>query len=95
MAHVASEVQRDVDRLLDSLITAWEGLPRVAREIDQWDLIEQIDYVEEWAPKESQAIHLRQMMALPDVTEAQRRRYEQLEQLMQKNRPILERLRAS
>lgn len=95
MAQVATDVQRKVDRLLNDLLVAWEDLPKVAREIDQWDLIEQIDYVEEWAPKEDQAARLRRLIALPDVTKEQRQRYERLGHLMQTNRPILERLRAS
>lgn len=95
MAQVASDVQRKIDHLLDRLVEAWQGLPRAAAEIDQWDLIEQIEYVEEWTPKEDQAIRLRQLIASPDATEEQRTRYEQLERLMRMNRPMLERLRAS
>lgn len=95
MAQVAVDVQRKVDRLLDDLLAAWEALPTVEREIDQWDLIDQIDYVEEWAPKEDQADRLRQLMASPGVTEEQRQRYEHLQRLMWTNRPILERLQAS
>jgi hypothetical protein len=95
MAQVTAEVQRDIDRLLDHLLEAWQELPQVAREIDEWDLIEHIDYLVEWAPEDSQAFHLRQLMERHGATEAQHRRYEQLERLMRANRPILERLRAS
>jgi hypothetical protein len=95
MAHVATEVQREIDRLLDDLFVAWQGLSQAAMDIDQWDLIEQIDYVEEWAPKESQAIHLRRLMESPEATREQHQRYEQLKRLLRTNRPILEQLRAS
>lgn len=95
MAQVATDVQQRIDWLLDHLTEAWRGLPRAEREIDQWDLIEQIDYVEEWTPKEDLATRLRHLMASPEATGEQRSRYQRLERLMQKNRPILDRLRAS
>ena len=95
MAQVRTDVREQVDRFLDRLFTAWEELPRVAREIDGWDLIEQLDYIEEWGPKEDKLLRLRGLMASPEVTDEQKQRYERLERLVQANRPILERLRAS
>ncbi|HEX5585286.1 hypothetical protein [Gaiella sp.] len=95
MARVKSDVQRTIDRWLDYLLEAWQNLPKVEREIDNWDLIEQIDYVEEWTPKLDVANHLAELVASSEVTNEQRERYEQLQELMRRNRPILERLRAS
>ena len=95
MAQVAADVQRTIDHWLDYLLEAWQNLPHVEEVIDQWDLVKQIEYVEEWAPKLEVANHLAQLIASPDATREQRWRYEQLQQVMRVNRPILDRLRAS
>jgi hypothetical protein len=95
VAQVKSDVQLAIDQWLDYLTEAWRGLPQAALDIDQWDLIEQIDYVEEWTPKEEVAVQLRRLIASPEATEEQRARYRQLDQLMREHRPILDRLRAS
>ncbi len=95
MAQVVTEVQQRIDWLLDYLTEAWRGLPHAAQDIDQWDLIEQIDYVEEWTPKQDLGAQLRRLMDSPEATEEQRARYQHLEKLMRQHRPILERLRAS
>ena len=94
MAQVKTGVQQTIDEWLDYLTEAWQALPGVASEIDRWNLIDQIDYVEEWAPKEEVATQLRQLIALPEATEEQRRRYAQLDHLMRTNRPVLEQIRA-
>jgi hypothetical protein len=95
VAQVTTDVQRTIDAWLEYLTEAWRGLPTAAREIDRWDLLEQIDYVEEWTPKEEVAAKLRQLITSPEATGDQRARFRQLERLMRENRPILERLRAS
>jgi len=95
MAQVTSDVRQTIDQWLDYLTKAWEELPRAARDIDQWDLIEQIDYIEEWTPKEEVAAQLRSLVTSSGATDDQRQRFEQLDNLMRENRPILERLRAS
>lgn len=95
MAQVAVSTEQKIDRLLDDLTSAWEDLPRVAKQIDQWDLIEQIDYIEEWAVREDQAARLRRLIDSPAATPEQCQRYARLAHLMGVNRPILEKLRAS
>ena len=95
MAQVTSAVRQTIDEWLDYLTEAWQRLPQTAADLDQWDLAEQIDYVEEWTPKEEVATHLRRLVMSPDATAEQRRRYEQLARLMDTNRPILEHLRGS
>ena len=92
---MSTNVRQAIDQRLDYLTEAWCGLPRAEREIDQWDLIDLMDYVEEWTPKEDLAADLRRLIASPDATEEQQRRYERLERLMRANRPILDRWRAS
>jgi hypothetical protein len=92
---VTTDNQQIIDQWLEYLSDAWQGLPRAAEEIDGWDLIEQIDYVEEWTPKVDLATQLRRLIAAPQATDEQRARYRRLERLMRENRPILDRLRAS
>lgn len=95
MAQVTTDVQHTIDQWLEYLTEAWRGLPQAAREIDQWDLVEQIDYVEEWTPKEELAVQLRHLIVSPEATRDQQQRFQQLERLMRDYRPILDRLRAS
>lgn len=96
MAQVAVQSpQQRTNAQLDSLIEAWRALPEAERSIDRWDLMEQLDYIEEWGAKESLADVLRQKIASPNATDEQRRGYAELTRRMATNRPILDRLRAS
>jgi hypothetical protein len=80
---------------LGYLTEAWQALPQAAIDIDKWDLAEQIDYVEEWTPKEEVAAQLRQLIVSPEATDRQRGRYQRPDRLMRQNRPILDCLRTS
>ena len=93
MAQVATRSQDRVDTHLESLIEGWRNVPKVAREIDRWDLIDQIDYVEEWGAKESLADTLRRDMASPAATPEQCARYDELQRLRREYGPLLERIR--
>jgi len=95
MAQVATQPRVHVDALLDSLIEAWRALPDVARDIDQWDPIEQLDYVEEWGAKESLADVLGELIASPSVTAEQRARYDELQRLARQYHPVLDQLRSA
>lgn len=95
MAQMTSDVQQMIDQWLEYLTEAWREVPRAVREIDQWDLVEQIDYIEEWTPKDELATRLDQLIVSPAATGDQRSRYGELKRLMEKNRPILDCLRKS
>lgn len=95
MAEVETEARQSIDRLLDGLLLAWRDLPSIAQEIDKWDLIDQLDYIEEWTPKEDQLARLRRLIVSEGVTQQQRCRYEQLERLVRANRPNLIQRRSS
>lgn len=95
MAQITTRTGDRVDAHLDSLIEAWRNVPKAAREIDQWDLIDQIDYVEEWGAKESLADTLRQDMASPETTPEQRARFDELQRLRQEYGALLKQLRLS
>jgi hypothetical protein len=94
MAHVTSNIQQTIDQWIEYLTGAWEQLPQAVRTIDQWDLPEQIDYIEEWAPKEELAGQLQRLIALPEATDEQRARFWRLQELMHEYRETLSRLRA-
>jgi hypothetical protein len=89
---MTSETQARTDFLLEYLLTAWQELPSVERTIDDWDLIEQIDYVEEWSVKESLLLELTRC-APNAMTDEQRQKYDELQKVIEKHRPILQRLR--
>ena len=95
MAQVDQSLTRRIDDWLDYLLDAWRELPEIERQIDSWDLIEQIDYVEEWGPKESLLASLRHDASLGKMNRDQQSRFTELEGLVERNRSILERLRAS
>jgi len=95
MAQVSTSVHERVEFLLDHLIQEWQNLPKIEQEIDKWDLIEQIDYVEEWTPTEGLRHELEEYAAKGLLDGSQRERYAKLRRLVSEHRPILERLRAS
>lgn len=92
MAQVRSQVHQDVDRLLEQSLAAWQSLPEVEAEIDQWDLIEQLDYVEEWPIEEDRLAELEHYAAHGVLTPDQLARHEELKRIVQENRPIIRRL---
>ncbi|MCD6289238.1 MAG: hypothetical protein J7M34_01950 [Anaerolineae bacterium] len=95
MAPVVTDVQERVDFLLDYLLQAWRELPEVEQNIDYWDLIEQIDYVEEWTPKMALMDELERYASDGVLTDQQQERYRELLGLARKHRATLEGLRRS
>ncbi|HET7035038.1 MAG TPA: hypothetical protein VFI42_05085 [Thermomicrobiaceae bacterium] len=47
MADLSVLTQQRIDQLLDLLIADWQELPEVAAEIDSWEPIERLDFIEE------------------------------------------------
>lgn len=95
MAQVTEAVHQRIEFLLEDLTSAWRELPTVEREIDAWDLIEQVDYIEEWTPKEELRHQLDRLAEGEALNDEQVGRYRELLQLVAKHRPILDRLRSS
>jgi hypothetical protein len=95
MAQVIPGVRERVNFLLGYLSAAWDELPDVDCKIDEWDHLDQIDYIEEWGAKESLLSELRRLAVDGMLNEQQQRRYAALQRTIRRNRPILERLRAS
>jgi hypothetical protein len=95
MARVTAATQQDIERMLHIACTAWESLPELEAEIDGWDLLQQIDFVEEWTLEEERLKWLERYRADGLLTTNQVARYNDLKRLVAQNRPINERLRAS
>jgi hypothetical protein len=81
-----------VDRLLDLAVTSWNELPQVEREIDGWRLEDQLVFTEEWQIEEDRLWRLAQYAQANDFTEAQSVRYEKLLHLVERHRPIIDRI---
>lgn len=92
MVKVTKKTRQDIDSTLEWLLGAWGDLPKIAEEIDGWDLVERIDFLYEWPLEEARLADLRKyanqgMMDLP-----QDRRYRALEARVAQNRSIIEEL---
>lgn len=92
MAQVDRATRADVDHLLKWATAAWKELPEVEREIDSWDLLAQLVFTEEWQIEEDRLLRLAQLAQSGEFTEAQRARYRELLSLVERNRPVLERI---
>ena len=92
---VESGTRERINQWLERLIDAWQRLPQVEKEIDGWDIIERIDYVEEWNPKEALLDQLKSDARAGLMDDAQMRRYAELQELAARHRPILTRLQQS
>jgi hypothetical protein len=95
MAQVSEIVRQDIEKLLDRLIWEWGRLPEVEAEIDDWDQLDQIVFVEEWTLEEDCLLRLERYVTEGALTPEQLRRYDELKGLVTQNRPIIQRLRAS
>lgn len=74
---------------------SWEELPRVEAEIDNWEQIDQILFIEEWPLEEQRLKRLERYALESRMTEDQLVRYEELKKLVARNRPIIRRLQTS
>ena len=88
-------MKQDIERLLDHLTWQWQRLPEVEAEIDQRDLLEQVDFIEEWPLEEDRLKRLEQYVAKGALTPEQLARYEELKRLVEQNRPIIRQLQPS
>ena len=95
MAEVAISAHQDIEESLDWLIWQWQRLPEVEREIDDWDLLDQLNFVEEWPLEEMRLERLERYVVQGVLSLDQLVRYKSLQQLIAKNRPIIQRLRAT
>jgi hypothetical protein len=94
MAQVTAQARHEIDKLLDLLTWQWERLPEVEAEIDGWDLIEQLDFIEEWPLEEMRLRRLEKYVAEGCLEQEQLARYERLCAIIERYRPIISRLQA-
>ncbi len=92
MAHVSEKVRRHVRLLLDHSLDQWQRLPQVEAAIDQWDVIDQIVFIEEWPLEEQHLKMLEEYACAGALNPEQVRRFDELKQIVERHRPIIERL---
>lgn len=95
MAHLASGAtsSTNIDRYyLDYLFEEWADLPEVEREWPAWEEPARLLFVLEWPMREDRLALLHQQAAEGLLTPEQMVRYRELLTLVEKHRPIVERL---
>jgi hypothetical protein len=92
VAQVASDVQARIDHFLDYCIREWDTLPEFAEEFATWGPDEQLVFVLEWPIREDGLHILREYAERGLMTPEQRARHVRLLQIVERNRPIAERL---
>lgn len=95
MAQVDDVVHREIEALLDRVSDEWGRLPDVEAEIDQWDWVDAVVFIEEWTLEEEALLRLERRAMQGVLTPEQLTRYNDLQVLIAKNRPIIQRLRES
>jgi hypothetical protein len=73
----------------------WGRLPEVEAEIDGWDLLDQLDFIEEWPLEEMRLDQMEEYLTEGALTNEQLARYEELKRVVAANRPIIRRLQNS
>jgi hypothetical protein len=92
VAQVDRSTHNDVDHLLERAFGAWQSLADVEREIDTWDLRDQLVFVEEWPLEEMRLQRLAAYARDGALDTAQRAQYLRLLALVKRNRPVAKRL---
>ena len=89
MAEVVQSVSQRVDLLLNFLTEEWRRVPQVAREIDGWDLLDQLSFTEAWPSMDESLVDLEGYADRGVLTPTQQARFEKLKHLIAENEPIL------
>jgi hypothetical protein len=94
MAQVAPEhdVRARAEHFLDYSLREWAAVPEYAAEFDKWGEVQQLSFVHEWAIRESALEILAEYTRQGALTEGQRKRYEELLTVVNRNRPQIEEL---
>lgn len=89
-----SDLAAWIEDSLDYLIGNWAGIPRIAAEWNTWDEPDRLDFVLEWPLREIRLHELQAWEAEGLLSAPQRKRFRELEKLIQRHRPTLDRLLA-
>jgi hypothetical protein len=92
MAQVDRATRKDVDQLLARALAAWGSLPDVQRDIDAWELEDQLAFVEEWPLEDERLQQLAMLARIDALNTIQQERYRELMVLVDQHGVILERL---
>jgi hypothetical protein len=92
MAQLAAPEQAKIDHDLDRALRVWERLPEVEADFRNWPEDAALDFVFEWTLEEDRLDRLALHAAQGDLTSAQQKRHQQLLALVERHRPIVERL---
>ncbi len=95
MALVSHDREKRIGERLDRLLCEWGSLPAIAAEIDDWDIVRQLDFIEEWPIQEDALADIARHAAAGALTTTQLGRYEELKRVVARNRPIIQRLQNS
>jgi hypothetical protein len=92
MVEVVQATRARIDLLLGLLLSRWREVPRVAAEIDGWDLLDQLRYTESWPNEDERLRTLDAYAAGATLTPEQHERYLELKELVARNEAILRRV---
>ena len=90
MAQLDRATREDIDQLLSRALAAWKSLADVERDIDTWELEDQLAFVEEWPLEEDRLRRLASMGQAGVLSESQRVRYRQLLELVEQRRTVVD-----
>lgn len=94
MDQVDAAEHDSTEHLLDLSTAAWEGLPRVAEEINGWDFDSRISYLADWGAQEECLLALERRFERGEMDARQAARYERLRRIVRETHPVLVRLRS-
>ncbi len=92
MAYVANERLTRSDRYLEYLFAEWSDLPEVERDWPTWEEPARLLFVLEWPMREDRLGQLEEWAADGALTPEQMGRHRELQALVERHRPIVERL---
>jgi hypothetical protein len=95
MAQVRPQTQATIGWQLDWSLWQWSRLPQVEAEIDSWDLLDQLHFIEEWPLEEERLLRLERYAAENQLEPEQLTRYAELKRFVARHRPIIRRLQQS
>jgi hypothetical protein len=90
----ARELHERIEGFLTYALDEWSSVPEYTAEFESWDDVQQLDFAQEWAIRESALEVLRDYATRDVLTAEQRGRYEQLEKLVVLHRAAIRQLLA-
>lgn len=91
VTHILTPQQR-IDPYLDYLFREWGSVPELAQEWWRWEELDRLDFMYEWAIRESYRGQLEEWATQGLLSPAQHARYKGLLKLIARYRPTLEEL---